>query len=858
MRSPASPNWIADLERGLAGDRLAFAARGEFGLRKVSYSQLWELARRAAEALARADVAPGSNIFLWAPNSPEWVACLLGILLQGGVVVPLDADFPREPLTRIASETGACFVFHGAEQDISFLGLPGLRVESLADQPPASSVLTARVTLAPADPAVIIYTSGTTSDPRGVILTHGNIQAQVERFRKWRVLLRFIPFRMLVIAPLSHVQGLMLGAFIPVTLGLSIVFVHSLHSSHLLRAIRDNHITLLSTVPRVLQTLTRAMQVRPSHRQGLTIGEWIETEQRGWMRRHVLFTRVNAIVGLRFWVILTGGAALARSDERFWRDTGRFVIQGYGLTETTAIVALNGPFSRYVGSIGKPLRNVSLLVADDGEILVRGTTLTPGYFGTDSPPASTDGYLHTGDLARVENGRLYFVGRKKDVIVTSEGFNVYPGDIEKILLRNANLADAIVIGQEVAGCEEVHAVLLLRNGGGSDAARIVGEANEKLAAFQRIRSWTVWPLADFPRSNLMKVRREQVIASLKNRIEASALPGRVALTLESIGLEKERGRRIQMLAEFLLSGQSPASASLTERLSDLGLSSLDVVALMAELERRSNRWLDHAVLPPDATLQDVQRLAQDSTTPRTKSCLPIGQPRWAEFPGAGVLRNIGRAVAVGSWTRLCASVSVRWEFDPRDWPDHWMIAAAPHRHWLDAFAICSALPSYLARKLLIVTNRDFCEVFRPGPETPWRERAIVGAAYYLGMPLTFPFVIVPHQGSTREGLFETARLMDRGYCPLVFPKGFAFEEEFPARHDPGPAILAAESGAAVIPVWITGNGGLGWKLTARRKQVGISFGAPIYSRTSRSSDDTMATLETSWIRLADSRKTEAP
>ena len=842
--SRGGPNWIADLAAApVPSPRPAFGLSGDFGLRWVTYAQFWSNARRACGALTAAGIDPGDRILLWGSNSPEWVACLMGALLRGVVVVPLDVESSPDNVARIAQESAAKLVWHGAETDPSFLGLPCLRLESVSEAPePASEVA---VPLKPEDPAAILYTSGTTSEPRGVVLTHGNIQAQLARFTNWRALVRFVPFRMLVIAPLSHVQGLVLGAFLPVSLGLSIVFVRSVHPAHLLRIIRDYRITLLSTVPRVLQVLTQCVAARPSGRRGLTIGAWLDQEQRGWMRRHVMFTRMNAAVGLRFWVILVGGAALPRYDEQFWRDTGRFVVQGYGLTETTGIVALNGPLSRSVGSIGKSLGNVSLVIAEDGEILVRGATVTPGYFGAKSDRVPPDEYLRTGDLARSEKGRLYFLGRKKEMIVTGEGFNVYPSDVESVLLRTSGVLDAVVLARSVDRCEEVHAVLLLQ--AGSDPARVIASANEKLSPFQRIRGWTVWPESDFPRTALMKVRRDLVLNALDQMESLRPTASSPPLSFEAVAAEQNRGRRVRLLAQLLL--DVPPELLESERsqhLADLGLSSLDTVALLTELERRRGRWLDHAVLPANPTIADAVALARDSQPQARSTRLPSRQPAWASSPLGQAARQVGRPLAVGYWSHFCASISATWECDPRNFPAHFLLAAAPHRHWLDAFAICSVLPHQLARRLLIITNRDFHEFFDPSPESGRSERLTVGLAYYAGMPLTFPFTIVPHQGSTREGLFETARLIDRGLCPLSFPKGFAFEEEFSDRHDPGAALLASECSLPIIPVWITGNGGLHMRPVRDRKLLRLAFGTPIQPSPLRTPQEMMGLLEVQW------------
>jgi long-chain acyl-CoA synthetase len=829
--------------------RPATGLRLDIGLRWFTYGELRAKAYSIAALLAAQDVGAGERILIWSANSPEWVACLLGILLRGAVAVPLDEGATPDLISRIALETSSRMIFHSADLDPSFLSLTALVLEDVCHLPSANCAEVPVIPVANDHPALIMYTSGTTSSARGVLLTHGNVEAQICRFRRWRLLVRTIPFRMLVIAPLSHVQGLMLGAFIPISLGLSVVFVRSCHPTHLLRTIRDNRITLLSTVPRVLTLLTRALQAHSygRHRQG-TLGSRLSHERRNWMRRHILFTQLNRLVGYRFWVILVGGAALSEDDERFWRQTGRFVIQGYGLTETTALVSFNGPFSNAVGSIGKAHRDIALRVNDDGELLVRGSVVSPAYWeGHSDVPAVKGDYFPTGDLVRQSRGRLYFLGRKKDIIVTAEGFNVVPNEVEGVLNRTSGVLDSVIVPKSAKGCEEVHAVLVL--GRDADAAQCVRTANLQLEPHQRIRSWTVWPDSDFPRTPLQKVRREEVRNWAQRLAQAPPVPAsRAPITIEAVVQEEDRRKRIELLARYLTeSAGAQLQRNRAHLGADLGLSSLDLVELLNEIELSRGVAIAPAHLTSDATVADLYQAALCETG-ISKSVLPVRQPAWADTLLGTIVRQFGRTVAVRLWTTLCASCSVnRWT--AADVRAPLVIAAAPHRHWLDAFLIAAALPEHVARRLLVITNRDFGEFFDRTRMASRRERLIVGLGYYVWLPLTFPFTILPPYGSTRDGLLETLRWLDAGYCPLVFPKGILFGNVSPDRHDPGPIVIARAAGVPVLPIWIKGNEHLGWN-PMRRSRAEISIGNPISVKPHADINETRARVQEEWSRLA--------
>jgi 1-acyl-sn-glycerol-3-phosphate acyltransferase len=209
-----------------------------------------------------------------------------------------------------------------------------------------------------------------------------------------------------------------------------------------------------------------------------------------------------------------------------------------------------------------------------------------------------------------------------------------------------------------------------------------------------------------------------------------------------------------------------------------------------------------------------------------------------------------RPVVTGLWTAFCHRCAPVWRGSPHSLRPPFILAAAPHMHWLDAFAITAALPARLANRLLVVTNRDFSEFFDPPRGTSRKERFTVGAGYHFLLPFTYPFTIVPHFGSTREGLLETAKWIDKGYCPMVFPKGIHYGLVDPARHDPGMALLASECGVPVVPVWLSGNSDLGCRPRLQPGCVSVVFGQPISAGPSKSPANLIAELEASWLELA--------
>ena len=258
---------------------------------------------------------------------------------------------------------------------------------------------------------------------------------------------------------------------------------------------------MLVSVPQILEILrTHLIQMFPDLRQ-------LKSRKGHWVFRWWRYRKVHRLFGWKFWSFIVGAAPLPPDLEAFFSELGFLVIQGYGLTETAPIVTLNHPFHARQGSVGKPIGGVEVKIAPDGEILVRGANVTSGYFERpeETARAFADGWFHTGDIGELKgNGELSILGRKKEMIVTPEGLNVFPEDVESVLKQQPGVRDAAVIGTG-----RVQAVLILDNG--AEASEIVRRANARLADYQRIRGFSIWPHGSFPRTEgTGKLKRHEI------------------------------------------------------------------------------------------------------------------------------------------------------------------------------------------------------------------------------------------------------------------------------------------------------------------------------------------------------------
>jgi long-chain acyl-CoA synthetase len=473
-----------------------------FHSRSYRYNEVAARARGFAARLRAAGIAKDDKIILYGENRPEWIIAWWGCLLEGVIPVPIDYRSSAEFVDRIDKIVNAKVILTGDETALP--DSPKVwKLTSLHDDQPGTLV---SPPIQNEQIAEIIFTSGATAEPKGVVITHRNILAnivpvegEVRKYRKYGG--PFFPIRFLTLLPLSHMFGQAMATFIPPMLPGVVVFMRGFNPKEILRQIRTRRISVLVSVPQILEILREyLLQVFPDLKD-------IRPTSMHWMRRWWRYRKVHRLFGWKFWSFIVGAAPLPTNLEVFFSELGFLVIQGYGLTETAPIVTLNHPFHAKRGTVGKPISGVEVKIVGDGEILVRGPNVTAGYYQRpeETAKAFEDGWFHTGDIGEFkENGELAILGRKKEMIVTPEGLNVFPEDVEGVLNRLPGVRDSAMIGTD-----RVQAVLILDPGVNLDD--IVRQANSQLSDYQRIRSVSVWPYDEFPRTEgTGKLKRHEI------------------------------------------------------------------------------------------------------------------------------------------------------------------------------------------------------------------------------------------------------------------------------------------------------------------------------------------------------------
>lgn len=736
---------------------------GEFviyddGYRGWTYSHA-EIARAAHALRARlrsSGVDKGDAVMIWSESRPGWVSALWGCLLEGVVLVPVDPRSSIELFHKIQRKARPRVILLGDRVPAMVDGtVPVWRLDDIERASDSATLEQRPVALD--DIAEIVFTSGTTAEPKGTVITHRNLMAnlvpvegEVAKFRKFTRSLS--PLRILNLLPLSHLFGQSLALFLPPLIPASVVFISATGAQEIVRQIKRRRVSALVAVPKLLEVLRDFVIHRfpevADRRQPL--GRW----PLRWWR----FRRVHRLFGWKFCCFVSGGAPLPHDLEQFWCDLGYLVIQGYGLTETAPIVTLSHPLRVRRGTVGKPLAGVDVQIAEDGEVLVRGDNVTQGYFESpvETSVALRDGWLHTGDIGELDQeGHLMIRGRLKELIITPEGLKVFPDDVERVVNGTHGVVESAVIGKD-----RVHVVLVLQPG--ANAGDIVRQANQRLEEHQRIRSLSTWTAGPLPRTpTTRKLRRAEIADAIER---GKPEPAKPAGDIETLVQKYSQGRTITS----------------ETTLDELGLSSLDRVQLMMDLEQKLDIEIDERVF------SSVNRVA-DLTQPVPAGDMlrfPTANRKWFARLVRRLLLPFFLIPLLKVFTRV--KVSGQENLNGLRGP---VIFAANHPTLLDVPVMIAGLPSRWRYRLAPGMSG------KPWAST-WEERLINNLNYNLATFVFNTFPIPPQQMT--QTIRHVGELTEQGWSILIFPDGDRIGE---IRHfQPGVGMIASQLRLPVVPV----------------------------------------------------------
>jgi long-chain acyl-CoA synthetase len=815
-----------------------------------TYAEVAAAARAFAERLRSQGLVKGQAVAVWGENRAEWIIALWGCLLEGVVLVPIDYRASADFLERVATIVDARAVLVGDAVDRDSLGDArpvwhlselrekddfGKQAEPVAPKPSHNASEAKAEPVAPKpshnaseakadDTAEIIFTSGATAEPKGVVITHRNILANIvpieREMAKYKKYARpFLPIRFLNLLPLSHMFGQAMATFVPPMLPGVVVFTRSFAPEDIVRQIRSRRISVLVCVPKMLEVLKEhVLRVAPEAANAPARMHWTA---RWWKYR-----RIHRLFGFKFWAMVVGAAPLDPDLEAFWGRLGFLVIQGYGLTETAPIVTLNHPFHSERGAVGKPIAGVEVRIAEDGEILVRGENVTRGYFNApeETRESFKDGWFHTGDIGELDaKGQLHIRGRKKEMIVTPEGLNVFPEDVERVLNELTGVTESAVVGAPLPGstAERVQAVLVAAPG--IDLDDIVRQANTRLEDHQKIRAVALWAGAELPRTDgTRKLKRRELKQWVTGNQTGTYKPGRPNAGAPG-------GRSVASVIERFAPGRTIAASTTID---ELGLSSLERVELLMALEESLQVTVDESRFAAATTVSDLEALTKPLAGPAAAavraSAEPIDFPTWNRAAPVRAVRRASLPTWILPLARLFVSLEVRG-LEHLESIRGAVIFAANHQSHLDTPMILQALPSRWRYRVAPAMAKEFFKAHFFPDQFDASTRLTNSINYYLASAFFNAFPLPQRETGTRQTLHYIGDLIGSGYSVLIFPEGRRTDHGEINPFQPGVGMIASKLDVPVVPVRIEGLDRIlhhTWKFPGRGR-ARILFGAPM-------------------------------
>ena len=803
---------------------------GNRGYREIpwTYEETYNAIIGFAYRLKSKGVKKYDKVILIGKPSPEWVIAFFAIIQIGGVVVPLDEnasnDFIKEIfyLVKPSSIIGSIKLL---DVNTPYIFFDLSNISKIKNNSSISAKIVEDVVINPDDCAEIVFTSGTTSKPKGVMLTHKNIIANLTPIedgieKRIKLVKILTPFHILCSVPFSHMFGQSIGIFLTLLLGSTLYFTDDLSPAAIIRRIKRDKIITLVAVPRTLKLIKDHVQTILKNRGTYErfLKRWDRWVKLPYPIRVLFFLDIHKIMGLSFWSFIVGGAALDDETHEFWRRLVFAIFQGYGLTETAPIITMFNPFKDNRKSVGRIFPNQKVKIASDGEILVSGDNIMAGYYNNPDATSTVfkNRWFHTGDIGTIdEQGRLYIKGRKKDMIVTADGHNVFPEDIQQVLLSIDGVRDSVVFGLPVKEGEIVHAVLLLESD--HSVEKIIKNANQKLLPYQKIKSFTVWNETDFPRTSTLKVKRYEVINRVMQKKEQTSPPKHILS---------------EIIPDSLVSSESS--------LYELGLDSLDMIELSCKIEEKLGISIDETIITPETTVNELEKILS-----KVKFQQELPMPRWTFFKITGLLRNLCINLVILPIFRIFINICVIG-LEILKQIDGPIIIAANHTSHLDPIAILISLPPKIRKRIAPAMGLDrFHYYFTQFSHTNVKESAnrekneanfkyrlkkfLHRSAYIIVTFLfqTYPF---PQITAFKPSLEFSGEILDRGKWILIFPEGEVSKTGKMNHFKRGIAKIVEQTNAPVLPVGIAGMHDFlpPGKIWPHRSIVTVRIGKPVF------------------------------
>jgi long-chain acyl-CoA synthetase len=843
-------------------DNVALELQRHDQIESCTYAELHRMAESVGRWITENGFTRGARLAIVADNHPCWVAAYLGTIASGCTVVPLDTALHADQLTKLLKDSGTSVVFcdarhaQAAREAVAGLNIglvlmdPDRMAEHsiherwLGNLPAIFDGGPGRFQPAPStvdDLASLLYTSGTTADPKGVMLTHANFLGEVEAVFNWVDL--GPTDALLGVLPMFHVLAQMANLLLPLVKGSRVVYLETLNTTELLRALQERNITGFAVVPQFFYLIHERIFQEIEKRGALTqkvfhglVGLNRALRMVGINGGPILFSKVHDTLGKKMRYLVTGGSRFDPQIARDFHDLGIDVLQAYGLTETTAAVYANSPGNNVIGSVGKAMKGVEGKIVYEkndpqaqedggpatGEVALRGAVVMKGYWNRPDATAAVlrEGWFYTGDLGFFDDGgNLFLTGRKKEVIVLSNGKNIYPEEVEAHYLKSPYIKELAVMGLEGKpgeGGDRLHAVIVpnfdvLRQKKIVNAKEVIRydieSLSQQIASTKRIASYEIWQ-EDLPRTTTRKIKRfeveKRVKANQARKVnDDSELPAERPLTDDETAWldQPDVQRALKIVREAART--APTTLRPTHNLElDLGLDSMQRVELLSQIEEQLGGNVEESQLAEIYTVRDLvdavlQSAAGGAGGPATRTTFAGWKAILAEDPDPAVVVPLVRPqpVSAAFWymvSRLIQVISLD-RFDlkvrgmeklPKIGP---YIISSNHQSYIDPLILAGILP-----------HEVFDKVFAVGTSE------IFGEGFMLRLARSLRVVVVDPDANLIPAMRAGAFGLRQGRPLILYPEGERSIDGTPKIFKKGAAILSIHMRVPIVPVAIEG------------------------------------------------------
>lgn len=797
------------------GKEEAFVYRTGIRRFTFTYSEFSNSVLQMAAYLQEQGINKGDRVALWAPNSPFWGVAYFGILLAGAIVVPIDFASGKIRAETIIKLSGAKFVIQsnfkfeklnpsaGRRSPEGDSGLKTVMIEDLSFLLERISLIKKIIHAKPEEIAEIVYTSGTTGDPKGVMLTHQNIVANILDACS-HICLPKGRFNFLSVLPLSHMFEQTVGFLIPLYRSDKIIYLRTVKPLAILQALKEENIAIMLVVPRLLSLLKNTIERELTAKGLISLMKFKIT-------RKIIASTVHKKFGRNFQMFASGGAALPLDIFTFWKEIGFKIVEGYGLTECSPIISGNTFEEQIPGSVGKPLKSMKVKL-ENKELLVKGKNVFSNYYQNpeETEKAFINGWFKTGDFAKIDDkGRLIIKGRKKDVIVNSSGINIYPDEIEAVLNKSEGIKDSCVMGLDKGEGEAVFAVLLLKNSK-VNPKTIINKANRELDSLAQIEDFSVWKDYDFPRTTTLKIQKFKVKERLINT-KYENIVSKDALISILANISKRSEEEIKETSILTL---------------DLGLNSLSRLELINYLEQEYRVDLEDTIINQNTSVSDLRKLLEKREKIKKKSGLWL----WTNSPiGKGIRQILDYVLHIPLSRMFFFSLKVHGLPNLKKLKSP-VIFISNHVSYLDQPAIMQALPRNLRYKIATATREEF--FFSES------KASLVSRLFFPYAMMAFNAFLLPRESGFRKSLAFMGNLVDHNVNILIFPEGTRTRNGKLQDFMSGLGLMVKELQVPVVPIRIIGMEKIyprGSKYPKKGKCT-VIFGKPIEFTTESPSE----------------------